>query len=457
MKKLLIAVAVLLTAVAGGIAWYIGATAAPVATGYAAKTVCSGHYVSERTVEDVMGDLPENPLTPYVRATADDSEGTVTARLFGVWSTTAWHTAHGCTLADERPNFSPAEGQMASDVAEVGADDLWPQGRRTNPAAQPLGDRARLELALDAAFSEEGVPDDAVRGTRAVVVVHSGRVVAERYADGFDAGTPLLGWSMSKSVANAAIGRLIGDGVLSLSDDALVSEWEDDERRNITVEHLLHMAGGLEFEEIYDVGTTATEMLFTPGSTAAVAAVQPLIADPGTHWSYSSGTSNILCEVARDTAGLAGPDMMDALVFEPLGMASAVMEPDATGLPVCSSFTYATALDWARLGQLYLQDGVWAGERLLPEGWVDFTTTPVALDNELPYGAHWWLNSGTDGQRRMPSVPADAFWASGNEGQQVVVVPSVDVVVVRLGLSQEFDGVSWGLGDLVAGVVEAVG
>ena len=436
-------------------ATYIGRTAAPVATGYAAKIVCSGHFVSGRTPRDVQGDLPDNPLTPFIRTATDDSESTTTANLFGVWSTTAWFTnGNGCTLADDHPGFTEHDASPPRDAE-------WPAGD-TVSAEPGVSDPAALASALDDAFSEADASPDAspdappVKGTRAVVVVHEGRIVAERYAEGFDADTPLLGWSMSKSIASAAVGRLVGQGVLSLDDDELVAAWEDD-RAAITVDQLLHMASGLEFEEIYDVGTTATEMLFTPGSTAAVAAAQPLVAEPGTRWSYSSGTSNILCEVARDAGGFEGPEMIDELIFDPLGMDSAVMEPDATGLPVCSSFTYATARDWARFGLLYARDGMWMGERLLPEGWVDYTTTPVALDNELPYGAHWWLNTGADGTMRMPTVPADAFWASGNEGQQVVVIPSEDLVVVRLGLSIGYDGIAWGLEPLLQGVLTAIG
>ncbi len=147
--------------------------------------------------------------------------------------------------------------------------------------------------------------------------------------------------------------------------------------------------------------------------------------------------------------------MARALVFAPLGMTSAVLEPDATGGLICSSFPYATARDYARFGQLFLDDGVWDGERLLPEGWVEYSTTPVRADGiEHGYGAQWWLNDRGDGTLRMPSVPTDTYWASGNEGQQVVVVPSADLVVVRLGLST-FSGVDWGLEPLLRGVIAA--
>lgn len=415
---------------------------APVATGYAAKTVCSGHFVSGRPVTDVSEDLPSNPLVPFLQVTHDNTEGWVNATLMGLWGSRAWFTpGRGCTLAEQDPGFSAATPIRASRL---------PTGEVESPI------REDLDEVVDGAFAEDD-PEGRERNTRAVVVLHEGELVAEQYAPGFDAETPLLGWSMGKSVANAVVGRLVHQGRLDVEQADLRPRWEDDDRREITLEHLLHMTSGLAFEEVYDPDTDATNMLFRPTDTGAFAAAMPLVAEPGTRWSYSSGTTNIICDVAADAFPGADVDLVRDLVFEPLGMASAVMEPDAAGDPVCSSFPYATARDWARFGQFALQDGQWEGQRLLPEGWIEDSTEPVDLPTEHPYGAQWWLNTGPDGDRRMPSVPADAFWASGNEGQQVVVVPSAEVVVVRLGLSQDFDGVAWGLEDLVAGVLDAVG
>lgn len=452
-------VGALLAVVVGGALWWVGTQVAPVATGYAAKIVCSAHFVSGRSVADARGDLPDNPVAPLVAVSVDeDSDGddVVTATLLGIWRTTARHTpGYGCTLADERPAFAD---DAAPAVAAGPADALWPDGSRVDTDAAALADRTALDEALGLAFSERDVPQGAERGTRAVVVVHDGRIVAERYAEGFDADTPLLGWSMAKSVASALVGRLVGAGRLDVDDRALLDRWSDDERAEITLRDLLHMASGLAFEEVYDLGTTATEMLFTPGSTVDVAARQPLEAPPGTRWSYSSGTTNIICEVARRALDAGGPGMVRTWVFEPLGMSSAVMEPDASGLPVCSSFLYATARDWARFGLWFLDDGVWQGERLLPEGWVEFSTAPVDLPSAAePYGAQWWLNEGADGRRRLASLPADTFWASGNEGQQVVIVPGANLVVVRLGLSRGLDGLDWGMERVVGAAIEAVG
>jgi CubicO group peptidase (beta-lactamase class C family) len=445
-RKVLLGVVVVVVLLIGGVVWYLGPIA-PIATGYAAKLVCSGHFVAERDVEDVQADLPDNPLVPLLRVSTDGDDGTARASLLGGWPTTAFHTPGlGCTLADERPAFDAPDGVERDDP-----DAPWPAG--DGPAELPddvEGDR--LDTAIEVAFLEDD-PEQRQRNTRAVVVVKDGQLVAERYGEGFDADMPLLGWSMTKSVASAIVGRLVGTGALGLDDDRLSARW-DDERAEITVEHLLHMTDGLEFDEVYDPNTDATEMLFTPRDTGDFAADKPLLHPPGSTWAYSSGTTNILCDVAHQASGL-GPEMAHELVFEPLGMTSAVMEPDVSGGLVCSSHMYATARDWARFGQWFLQDGEWEGERLLPDGWVEYSATAVDVPSDNPYGAQWWLNERPDGELRMPGVPADAYWASGTEGQQVVVIPSEQLVVVRLGFSGEFSGIEWGLEPMLMGIVDA--
>ena len=449
-RRTLLSVAVVVAVLGGAVAWYLGPIA-PIATGYAAKVACSGVFVAGRDLDDVTGDLPDNPLVPFLRLSVDEEEGTLRTTLLGLWPTTAYHgDGTGCTLADERPALPSLPALAHADPAA-----RWPVGE--GPAVDPpLGsDLDALDAAIATAFAEDDA-EGRRRNTRAVVVVHDGQLIAERYGDGFDADTPLLGWSMAKSVASALVGHAVGEGALALDEPVLRPGWETDDRRAITLEHLLTMTSGLAFEEIYDPDTDATQMLFRPGDVGAFGAAKPLVDPPGEVWSYSSGTTNILCDVVQEATG-AGAELAHEVLFTPLGMTTAVLEPDQTGGLVCSSFLYATARDWARFGQLYLDDGVWAGERLLPEGWVAASTTPVAGATETPYGYQWWLNEGPDGQLRMPSAPADAYWASGNEGQQVVVVPSAELVVVRLGFSGAFSGVEWGLEPMLAGIVDALG
>jgi CubicO group peptidase (beta-lactamase class C family) len=271
------------------------------------------------------------------------------------------------------------------------------------------------------------------RRTRAVVVVRDGWVVAERYAPGITAATPLIGWSVTKAVTHALIGIAIEEKLLKLEEAIPVPEWTSpaDPRRAITLDQLLRMSSGLTFSEVYDdFESDVVTMLLQSADSAAYAANKPLAAKPGTVWHYSSGTTNLIARglrlaMADDEAYWRFPY---ARLFQPIGMHSAVLETDPAGTFVGSSLAYATARDWARFGLLYLQDGRWGDRRLLPEGWVEHATRPTP-GSDQKYGAHWGLNRGG----RYPDIPRDAFYAKGFGGQLVLVVPSRNVVIVRLG------------------------
>jgi CubicO group peptidase (beta-lactamase class C family) len=336
----------------------------------------------------------------------------------------------------------------------------WPSGDRLDPASLPPVDRAALDAAVARAFTEPD-PAEPVVHTRAVAVVWRGALVAERYAEGFDATTPLLGWSMTKSLTNALVGLRVSDGALDLRAPAPVPEWQapGDPRAAITPDQLLRMSSGLAFDEVYDdLSSDAVTMLFGDGGDdmGAFAARKPLAVPPDTRWSYSSGTTNLIQRMLRGTF----PDHATYLrypferLFHRIGMTRSWIEPDASGTYVGSSFGYGTARDWARFGLLFLNDGVWDGERLLPEGWVRYSTTPTPAAPEGRYGAHWWLNAGepgAPGKRPWPRLPPDAYRASGFEGQSVMIVPSRDLVVVRLGWTVE-EG-AFRIDDLVAELI----
>jgi CubicO group peptidase (beta-lactamase class C family) len=276
----------------------------------------------------------------------------------------------------------------------------------------------------------------------ALVVVHRGELVAERYAPDVTAETPLISWSMAKSITHALVGLLVGDGRMVLDAPALVPEWRaGDDRAAITVQHLLEMRPGLRFVEDYvDADTShCLEMLFGSGQhdVGSYAASLPLDHPPGTHWNYSSGTTNIVARcvgdvVAADAGAATASErtavmrawMNDAL-FAPIGMTSADPRFDAAGTFVGSSYVWATARDFARFGLLYLRDGEWEGRRVLPAGWAAHARTPVPVPatERFGYGAHWWL------WRDEP----EGFAAHGYEGQYLAVLPARDLVVVRLG------------------------
>ncbi len=309
--------------------------------------------------------------------------------------------------------------------------ETWPIG--------PLPAGVELAGLLDTAFD----PDGPLAQTYAVVVVHRGRLVFERYAGhlprsggqgrAVTAETPLLSWSVAKSVLHAAVGVLVGDGRLEIDRPADVPEWgaADDPRHAVTLRHLLEMRDGLAFAEEYEDAdrSDVIPMLFGRGraDVAAFAADRPLAAPPGERFNYSSGTSNI---VAGVVARRVGPgercrDFLGERLFGPIGMSSATVTMDDAGTWIASSFLYATARDFARFGLLYLRDGVWDGVRLLPEGWVDAGRTPRSIDpdGDGRFGRHWWTDAEATGR----------FWAAGHHGQFVDVVPALDLVLVRLG------------------------
>jgi CubicO group peptidase (beta-lactamase class C family) len=303
-----------------------------------------------------------------------------------------------------------------------------------------------------------------IRGTRGVVVVYGGRIVAERYAPGFDKDTPLIAWSMTKSITAALAGILVGQGKLDIHAPAPVPEWSapDDARRAITTDQLLRMSSGLKFEEVYRLGLIdVVVMLYGTGDAAAFAANQPLEAEPEEKWAYSSGTTNIIARILRNQLG---GDLRDYAefprreLFDPLGMDRTVLEMDEAGTYIGSSFMFSTPRDMARFGLFCLQDGVWNGRRILPEGWMEYVTTPTPKAPKGIYGAQFWLNAGTPGNpedRDLPNVPPDAYWLSGYQGQRVLVVPSRDAVIVRMGFTPETRDI-WDWDYFFSGVLDAL-
>ena len=295
----------------------------------------------------------------------------------------------------------------------------------------------QLQNVIDDAFNEAG--KQKLRQLRAVVVVYDGKIIAEKFADGFNKNSVHTGWSMAKSVTNALIGILVKKGQLRISDTDLIPEWHNDSRKNITLDQLLHANAGLQWEEIYTRSSPVTDMLFKKGDMAKDAIRYRLENKPGTFFQYSGGTTNILSYIIRKKTGESYFNFPNRELFFKTGMYSTILEPDASGMYVGSSYCYASARDWARFGLLYLNDGIVNGERILPEGWVKYTTTPSQGARRGQYGAQFWLNAGAPGNpsnRFFPDVPTDCFWADGFAGQNVWIIPSKKLVIVRLSLEQ---------------------
>ncbi|HET6969816.1 MAG TPA: serine hydrolase [Phenylobacterium sp.] len=300
----------------------------------------------------------------------------------------------------------------------------------------------RLAAALDHVFEQPA--SGPRRYVRAVVVMQDGHVVAERYAPGYGPDTPFTGWSMTKSVTNALAGILVRQGKLDMMAPAPLAAWADpaNPRHAVTPDNLLRMVSGLDVgnalepgvHSAFDPGNRA--QFATPDMAAALVGAEAQV-PPGRRFRYADGSTFLLSRIIRDKVGGSGQDVLVFArreLFDKLGMTHATLEEDASGTPIGASHMWAPARDWARFGQLFLDDGVVAGQRILPEGWVDYSARLTPGSEVIGYGAGWWTNrGGSDGARHRPHLPADSFMARGVHGQFTIVIPSARVVIVKLG------------------------
>jgi CubicO group peptidase (beta-lactamase class C family) len=429
-----------------------------VATGLVAHNVCSKSFVSGLDPQTVFAETIDRAgirrLRWGLKYHLDRSGQTVEASLAGLFgSRAAFHDGFGCVLL-----HGPDEPYLLrSDIDALKAPKNPPLLPEIAGAAIVEPSDPGLKAALDHSFEEPATPP--FRRTKAVVVVHDGAVIAERYADGIGVDTPLLGFSMTKSVVNALLGILTQQGRISPSLPAPIAEWRGaaDPRREIEVEHLMRMTSGLALDETNSGFDPSSQMVYLHNDMAGFAAKAAILAPPGTRWAYSSATTQLLARIIRDIVG--GPEQTLAFtwreLFNPLGMRNVTLEFDATGTLQGSSYMLASARDWARFGLLYLNDGVIGGRRILHEDWVDFSAA-ATLDTD--YGAGFWTNRSehehAKGRVRL-GIPRDAFFASGDLGQRIIILPSQHLVIVRLGDSVDPTGDIRGLGRLVKEVIAA--
>lgn len=433
---------VLLAALAYGVryAW----VSFPIMSGFTAKNMCSCVFVGDRDPKSVEAEeLGSFPLS-LAKYTVDSVEYTVTSTVFGMAKKKAiYRKGFGCTLVNELSEADIKKQTAPALISSSQNDSVqWPLGSKAAEYIPANIDFARLSklckqevLKTNAKGQQEG---------RALLVIYDGRLISENYAPGFTKNSKMLGWSMAKSITSALIGLLIKQGKLDLQQPAPVPEWRDakDERHSITLENLLQQTSGLDFEENYNRSSNATIMLFQKSDMGAYAASRSVREKPGTKFYYSSGNSNILSRIVRQTTGDKNYHsfIYDSL-FHKAGMYNTIMEPDASGTMVGSSYIFATAQDWARFGLLYYNNGVVNGQQLFPADWVKKTAAPSSADKLQQYGYQFWLNGydiKTPSQRKFSAAPADMFYADGYAGQYVFIIPSKKLVIVRLGF-KNFD------------------
>ncbi len=430
------------------------------AAGYKAGVMCSGVFLANRDPQDVLRDELAGPNlvdTAIGNATIDYNNQ-------AVWVSyseeapprlAVLHPGFGTVLLPEgaaldyranlpRVNMPFPEGEPAA-IA-------WPDGDLLPEAALPAEvDRVKLEEAVELAFTGEKY---APHKTLGVVVVYKDRIVAERYADTWGVHTQYRSWSTAKSITNALIGILVGDEKLKVDQPAPIPEWQgaNDPRRGITIENLLHMSSGLKSEG------SATGLAYWGGvDTAKEIAKSELEAPIGERWKYSNYDTLLLVRSMREVIGKDKKywKFPRQRLLNKIGMRDTYPEIDAYGNFILSSQMYTTPRDLARFGMLYLHDGVWNGERILPEGWVAYAQEPAPAktqrdERESGYGKQFWLY-GAD-----PRVPDDTYSTAGARGQHSTIVPSRDLVVVRTGLDPR-DGTKWDQVEFTADVLRAIG
>lgn len=433
MKKIILRTLgiIVILAVLGGI-YYINSLT-PVITGYAAKNLASGIFAGNRTQESLEKTDLNFSFIKFTKNTVDYDKKEVSSRFLWAKSKAIYIDGFGCTLVRGDENLIRNRQYRNAALPEINPDTIaWPAGDQLTDTIPPGIDLIKLNQALIRAFN------DSVgnKGTFAVAIAYKNQLIAEKYRKGFSEKNRFLSWSMAKSFTHALVGIMVKKGKMDVHQPTGISEWKNDDRAGITIDQLMHMNSGLEWNEDYGNLSDVTIMLHKAPDMAEFTYKKQLIATPGTKWVYNSGATNIVTYLIRrklsdDSVYFEFPRRE---LFNPTGMRSAIFETDASGNFAGSSYIYASMRDYVRFGLLYLNKGNWLGKQLLPTGWTDYAAQP-AQGSKGQYGSFFWLNLSGD----YPDVPKDLFMCRGHDGQYIYIIPSLQLVVVRTGCSKKDD------------------
>lgn len=401
-------------------------------TGFASKNVASGMFLAGRSQESIEegdnGFLPVSLSSNKVNL----KDKSVSSTVFGLKKRTAVYVEGlGAILI----NKDYSHTMQFKVPHRTGSPKSLPFPYGNLPQKDTIFQEVnyeKLQTVVKNAFDTPGMED---KRTRSLLVIYKDQIIAENYSEGFDESTPILGWSMTKSITSTMYGILARKGEIDIYKPADVEQWQDDERKNITYNDLLHMNSGLEWVEDYNTISDVTRMLFQESDMGAMQASKALVGKPDSTWNYSSGTTNLLAGPLLKKKFQSQQEYLDFWyreLLDKIGMHSATIETDMSGSYVGSSYGWANTRDWAKFGLLYLKKGNWNGEQIIDSTWVDYVSTPTNTSNGR-YGAQFWLNAGG----HYPDAPSDLFSANGYQGQYVFIIPSKDLVIVRMGLMEE--------------------
>lgn len=440
--------------------FYFGFTTYPkldLISGFSAKSIASGHFIDNRSREMIEKGDNDMKMIDLAKNQIEDVGKFAVASVYGFKERKAiYREGLGATLIND--DFDVSKPYLVPKRTTANNNLPFPYGNdEPAEAIFETVDYAKLNAAVDNAFDKK--EDSSLKGdqakqikkrTRSLLVLYKDKIIAEKYDTGFDKNSKILGWSMTKSITSAMFGILEKQGKYDIYKPAPIPEWKNDDRKIITTNDLLHMNSGLEWEEQYDKISDATKMLFQAEDMTRAQLEKSAAFKPNTHWNYSSGTSNLLSGILRKQFKTHQEylDFWYSALIDKIGMNSMIVETDMAGNYVGSSYGWATTRDWSKFGLLYLHKGNWNGEQIFNESWVKYTTTPTNTSNGR-YGGHFWLNSGG----YFPDVPRDMYYCSGFQGQMVAIIPSLDLVIVRMGLKEnpnfDFNG-------MLKGIIESV-
>lgn len=414
-------------------------------TGFSAKSAASCYFIAQRNITQIQAEDNNIKLVNLAENKVIETPKTAFSTLFGFNERKAiYREGLGVTLISN--DFDLSKPYLVPKRSKPNLDVPFPYGN-----AKPKDtiftniNYKKLRFTIENAFDKKGENN---KKTRSVIVIYKDKIIAEKYANGINQNSKLLGWSMTKSITATYFGILQKQGKINIYLPAPVKEWQKDKRKNITIHHLLQMNSGLAWEEDYTKISDVTKMLFQEKDMTVSQIKNHLIASPNHNWNYSSGTTNLLSGILRKQFKTHQEylDFWYSSLIDKIGMNSAILETDMCGNYVGSSYCWATTRDWAKFGLLYLHKGNWNGEQLFDTSWAKYVATPTNTSNG-GYGAHFWLNAG----RKFSKTPKDMYYASGYQGQKIAIFPSNDLVIVRMGLTEDFD-----FDGLYQGVIESI-